>query len=1591
MEELVNGRNWKLLVSCATSIPESSSPRLRSTIFSGPDSYMTTDAKCIAVVLSLILILKEQCKENNKMKLKDVMMRAKCGVLGALVATGLTAFAEPEAVQLWENGPYWATSNLGESEFTTRPEYGALYKYDEADAAVKQILGPEWRLPTEAEFSKLINDSFCRFEWNGSPENSLTIRGRGAYMWNSITLHAGGYSTGNGLIYPGHYGLYWTSSAQGDYFYVPSLCINTEGRDKLMNSYDRDWGLIVRPVRDTPPPVTRRKADKPTVMVREVSCDLAGVNWISYELIGMDLLSGMDAATYYQLVFDVVADGQTKSVKSEPMMPTDGAETKKIDTAALFGRRVIDPNAKIRVSLVAVKLDAVQLWKDGPYWATSNLGESEFTHFPEWGALYTFDDADAAVKSILGQEWRVPTEDELAKLYNDTYCHLSYDEPRRGFEISGVDAHLTKKIFLPAAGYDMGGGRCQTDHALYWSSSEYSYFYAYGLVLDYNGHERNLFERNYRMSVRAVRDDAMTQEETIVDTVEEWFSLSGQTPGAHAVPYVGAYGSDQIRSANGYVLLTADTDTMSDGRWYVVTGMVSRGTIKVNGSAHLILCDGAVLTVNGKDADIPGIVVEQNASLSIYGQRAGTGRLEASSCGHCAGIGGPDTRNAGDITINGGTVTAEGGSYAAGIGAGHCGAGGTITINGGTVSAHSTYGPGIGSIVGGAVKINGGTVTATSFNFNGTDWKGVGIQGKSVTVSGGSIFAYSFEGPLTNVAGKNLHAVELQLPQGVASPRKLRFYSSVEYGFRDVVPVNGKVCLYLPDGQCTVSVDSNGLRYQYSISVSGNNVVCSEPEILCVIVIGLHPGLTASWTSGDGTVSHEIEGTFFTVPKGTANVRVSFAAQSGRVLEGESTVSLGTVNDSVTFDRASGLSLPTVKPILPTGYVSLDWIASDGGQYIDTEYVHTANTRVECSLEALPIQHSNWSAVFGARNGSFQSNAFCFFAASDRDFNRPRYNRSGVETLGSGFPVGKKTVLTCNGLTASWQYDGNPKQITTTGGRADAGVNTMFVFNLNTAGSGGKQSDPSGIDMRLYGFQIFEGDSPSPVRDFVPCVDPLSRTGLYDLGNGRFYANVGSGKFEASDPDVFRTVTIPTNPHMNAVSWTIGDWAVTNAIVGSSFKVLKGTENVKVIFSSNPGYTFADGSVAVGVLVGTVEDDCLVVLPEVRQATVETFDEGHYLESSGLAWVDTEYVHTATTRVVCVLSVAKNQPSSWAAVFGARRNVFQSNAFCFFAKCDNDVNKACYNRSGNEKRSETAFPKGEKTTLTCDGANATWATVNGTRGSIVTTGMCDDGVNTMFVFNLNTGDVAGKRADPSPIAMKLYSFKIYEGETLVRDFVPARTKDERKIVGLYDRMTGKFFVNCGSGDFTLGRDPTCEGGTIEWSGAANVWTVTPTNGAVMVTIAWLPSDAKVEVPPLVTKVSGVVDTQIRVRSGAYDITGAFTVSSGAIALNENGSVTIGGEGIPVKPTIGDLVEGKPFTVGEGSAAVTVRAIPGLKYELVRGSSVAVVCGGETPLPQVMTESRKIVCETVATGATMLLVDSEPPTDKAFYRIEVSVP
>ena len=212
----------------------------------------------------------------------------------------------------------------------------------------------------------------------------------------------------------------------------------------------------------------------------------------------------------------------------------------------------------------------------------------------------------------------------------------------------------------------------------------------------------------------------------------------------NGVSYLDENGSKQ--TADNVTVVESSTTAWNDG-WYVVNGAVTIvSRVTVSGEVHLILADGASLTVIG------GINVTEGNSFSVYAQSVGEnmGTLTATSSQFGkAGIGGEYLASGGTITIHGGNVTASGGDSAAGIGGGKdSGSGGNIIIHGGTVKA---TGGGLAAGIGGGNGGSGGTVTIHGGNVTasggedaagiGGGWKGSGgtitIHGGSVTATGG--------------------------------------------------------------------------------------------------------------------------------------------------------------------------------------------------------------------------------------------------------------------------------------------------------------------------------------------------------------------------------------------------------------------------------------------------------------------------------------------------------------------------------------------------------------------------------------------------------------------------------------------------------------------------------------------------------------------------------------------------------------------------------------------------------------------------------------------------------------------------------------
>ena len=152
---------------------------------------------------------------------------------------------------------------------------------------------------------------------------------------------------------------------------------------------------------------------------------------------------------------------------------------------------------------------------------------------------------------------------------------------------------------------------------------------------------------------------------------------------------------DTTSYCSSYTVVGSGTTTWNAG-WYVVNGNVTinSSVTTSSGIVHLILCDGANLTINGPDCALGG-----QAELIIYGQSSGTGELQV----HCPTQGGSAIGCSGGLTINGGKLTADEG-YGVLIGSGN------MTINGGELTAN---GNDCGVLINsGNMTINGGKLTA---------------------------------------------------------------------------------------------------------------------------------------------------------------------------------------------------------------------------------------------------------------------------------------------------------------------------------------------------------------------------------------------------------------------------------------------------------------------------------------------------------------------------------------------------------------------------------------------------------------------------------------------------------------------------------------------------------------------------------------------------------------------------------------------------------------------------------------------------------------------------------------------------------------
>lgn len=166
-----------------------------------------------------------------------------------------------------------------------------------------------------------------------------------------------------------------------------------------------------------------------------------------------------------------------------------------------------------------------------------------------------------------------------------------------------------------------------------------------------------------------------------------------------------------------------------------------------------------------------------------------------------------------------------------------------------------------------------------------------------------------------------------------------------------------------------------------------------------------------------------------------------------------------------------------------------------------------------------------------------------------------------------------------------------------------------------------------------------------------------------------------------------------------------------------------------------------------------------------------------YIESTGTQYISTGITPTENTKVVIEFSSS----SSSGVVFG-QDSGYKVNVFMFaMTVVVFDSTKKNISISANAKHTVQVAPKAFKV----DNGSSQYIYANKVNAAYP-----------MFLFGNNR---KGKFSEG--VAMKLYSFKVYENDVLIADYIPCK---QGNAVGLYDDVAGAMNLPLGTGDFTPG-------------------------------------------------------------------------------------------------------------------------------------------------------------------------------------------
>ena len=190
-----------------------------------------------------------------------------------------------------------------------------------------------------------------------------------------------------------------------------------------------------------------------------------------------------------------------------------------------------------------------------------------------------------------------------------------------------------------------------------------------------------------------------------------------------------------------------------------------------------------------------------------------------------------------------------------------------------------------------------------------------------------------------------------------------------------------------------------------------------------------------------------------------------------------------------------------------------------------------------------------------------------------------------------------------------------------------------------------------------------------------------------------------------------------------------------------------------------------------------------------------TYNLLEYIETTGTQYINTEFNPNPSTTKVEVLFQVTNNSVSTQGVFGSRgltNNADKTSVNIFF---NVSSNKFRVDWLGNTSTS-VSVSLNTDINMICEN---NVVTINGTNYSSTVSKSTSYLSYPIYIGNFNNAGTPYTNGSYSRFKI----FKIYDNGTLVRDYLPVERISDG-VLGLYDQVENKFYINAGSGTFTKG-------------------------------------------------------------------------------------------------------------------------------------------------------------------------------------------